>query len=77
MATQTTTKRAGEYLYAVGKRKTSIARVRLYIGGKGDIVVNEMPIEKYFTLITGKGIVSSPLKLTGMNNKYKVNSLNW
>ena len=65
-------KKAGEYYYAVGKRKTSIARVRLYTGGKGEIIVNEKPIEKYFSQITGKGIILSPLKLTGMNKKFDI-----
>jgi small subunit ribosomal protein S9 len=60
------------YYYAAGKRKTSVARVRLYAGGKGDIIVNEQPMEKYFTLLTSKGIITSPLKLAGLNNKFNI-----
>ncbi|MBU0578261.1 30S ribosomal protein S9 [Patescibacteria group bacterium] len=54
--------RKGRYFYANGKRKTSVARVRLYEKGKGDIIVNNKPIEEYFfgTLI---GNIKSPLKL--------------
>lgn len=54
--------RKGRYFYANGKRKTSVARVRLYEKGKGDIVVNNKPVEEYFfgTLI---GNIKSPLKL--------------
>ena len=54
----------GSYYYANGKRKTSIARVRLY-AGKGNIVVNEKPINDYFfgALI---GNVTAPLKLVDM-----------
>jgi small subunit ribosomal protein S9 len=53
----------GRYFYANGKRKTSIARVRLYPDGKGEIIVNEKPLNDYFfgSLI---GNVKSPLKLT-------------
>ncbi|MBU0667601.1 30S ribosomal protein S9 [Patescibacteria group bacterium] len=63
---------SSEYFYASGKRKTSIARVRLYPNGKGDIVVNEKPSQKYFTLLTSKGIIYSPLKLTGTNKKFDI-----
>ncbi len=37
-----------EYFYALGRRKSSTARVRLYTKGKGSIVVNEKPVEEYF-----------------------------
>lgn len=36
------------YLYAVGRRKTSVARVRLYPKGEGTITVNGKPYEEYF-----------------------------
>ena len=54
----------GKYHYANGKRKTSIARVRLYENGKGNIVVNNKPVQDYFfgTLI---GKLKAPLKLAG------------
>ena len=54
--------RKGRYFYANGKRKTSVARVRLYENGKGSIVVNNKPFEDYFfgTLI---GNITAPLKL--------------
>ena len=60
----------GNYFYANGKRKTSIARVRLYTG-KGEITVNDQPIEKYFfgTLI---GNIKSPLKLTNLLKHFDI-----
>ena len=61
-----------EYFYAVGKRKTSIARVRLFPGGKGDVVVNDKPADEYFTLLSSKGVMNSPLKLAGMNKKFDI-----
>lgn len=66
------TKNTAEYFYAAGKRKTSVARVKLYSSGKGDIVVNEKPATEYFTLMTNIGVVKSPLKLTGNNKKFDI-----
>lgn len=58
------------YHYANGKRKTSVARVRLYDGG-GKITVNDQPMEEYFfgTLI---GNVKSPLKLVNMLKQFDI-----
>lgn len=41
----------GIYTYANGKRKTSVARVKLFHKGTGKIVVNDQPIEEYFPKI--------------------------
>ena len=63
--------REGRFHYANGKRKTAVARVRLYDKGKGDIVVNNKPLEDYFfgTLI---GTVKSPLKLTNTTKTFDI-----
>ncbi len=63
--------REGRYHYANGKRKTSVARVRLYEDGKGEIIVNNKPIKDYFfgTLI---GNVKAPLKLTGVLKNFDI-----
>ena len=36
------------YIYAVGKRKTAIATVRVYSNGKGEIIVNDKTLVEYF-----------------------------
>ncbi len=54
--------RKGRYFYANGKRKTSVALVRLYENGKGEVVVNNRPAEEYFFGIQ-MGNVKAPLKL--------------
>ncbi len=61
------------FFYAVGKRKTSIARVRMTDGGKGVIVVNGQPIEDYFygALIGG---VKAPLRLVEMLKRFDVDA---
>jgi small subunit ribosomal protein S9 len=56
---------------AIGRRKESVARVQL-VPGKGDILVNGRPCEKYFLRETDRIIVNQPLQLTGNNNKYDV-----
>jgi small subunit ribosomal protein S9 len=54
-----------------GRRKKSIARVRL-VPGEGKITINKRDIENYFGLETLKVIVRQPLVLTGTTNKYDV-----
>jgi small subunit ribosomal protein S9 len=56
---------------AVGRRKESVAKVRLF-AGKGNIVVNKRPCEKYFLRETDRIIVKQPLALTDSINKYDI-----
>ena len=64
----------GAYLFALGRRKTSIARVRLIKVGKGLITVNGKPMEKYFTTYELRAIVTSPLKMTAMDTVMDVSA---
>jgi small subunit ribosomal protein S9 len=57
---------------AVGRRKESVARVRLISGGKGNIVINDRPYEKYFLRETDRIIVKQPLEITNNANKYDI-----
>lgn len=57
---------------ATGRRKSSVARVRLIAGGTGKITVNGHDMEDYFMLDTLKLIVRQPLKLTDTNDKFDV-----
>ena len=54
-----------------GRRKKSVARVRL-LPGQGNITVNKRDVEDYFGLETLKMIVRSPLVLTDTLNKFDV-----
>ncbi len=58
--------------YATGKRKNAIARTWLK-PGKGEIVVNDRPIDEYFTIETSKIILSQPLILTDTKESFDVN----
>ena len=57
---------------ATGRRKDSVARVRLIAGGTGKITINGRDIEQYFMLDTLKLIVRQPLKLTDTDGKYDI-----
>ena len=62
---------AKPYFYGTGRRKSSVARVRLY-AGTGKITVNDRDIDDYFGLETLKLIVRQPLALTGTADKFDV-----
>ena len=57
--------------YGTGRRKSSVARVRLY-AGTGKVTVNDRDIDDYFGLETLKLIVRQPLVLTGTADKFDV-----
>ena len=59
------------YYYGTGRRKNSIARVRL-IEGTGKITINQKDIEDYFGMETLKVIVRQPLTVTNTLSKYDV-----
>ena len=53
-----------QYFYSAGKRKTAIARVKLYEGGKGEVQVNDRKIKEYFQNSLEVENALAPLKLT-------------
>ncbi|MBQ1544844.1 MAG: 30S ribosomal protein S9, partial [Clostridia bacterium] len=59
------------YYYGTGRRKSSVARVRVY-PGTGKITINDRDIDDYFGLETLKLIVRQPLELTGLTEKYDI-----
>ena len=58
------------YVYGTGRRKSSIARVRLYPNGTGNITINNRDIDDYFGLDTLKLIVRQPLVAIDALEKY-------
>ena len=58
-----------QYQYGTGRRKSSVARVRVYEGGTGAITINGRDIDDYFGLETLKLIVRQPLNTTGTIGK--------
>ena len=62
---------AKPYFYGTGRRKKSVARVRLY-PGTGAITINGRDIDQYFGLETLKLIVNQPLDLTNNVGKFDI-----
>ncbi len=59
------------YFYGTGRRKKSVARVRVY-AGTGKITINNRDIDDYFGLETLKLVVRQPLALTGLTDKFDI-----
>ena len=62
---------AKPYFYGTGRRKKSVARVRLY-PGTGEITINGRAIDDYFGLETLKLIVNQPFGATGTTGKFDI-----
>ncbi|MBQ2823285.1 MAG: 30S ribosomal protein S9 [Oscillospiraceae bacterium] len=59
------------YYYGTGRRKSSVARVRVY-PGSGNVTINGRDINDYFGLETLKLIVRQPLVLTETSEKFDI-----
>jgi small subunit ribosomal protein S9 len=61
-----------EYYEAIGRRKLATARVRLFPGGEGSIVVNDKPLEEYF--VRGMDVLTlmGPLQATATEHRFNV-----
>ncbi len=59
------------YNYGTGRRKSAVARVFIK-PGKGDIVVNDKPIDVFFSRETGRMVVRQPLELTETTGKFDI-----
>lgn len=78
------TKKYKDFIFAVGRRRASVARVRVYTKvpdslkfeeyevKKGDMVVNGKNINEYFSGVFAKAVYEKPFKLTDTLNKYAV-----
>ena len=60
------------YYYGTGKRKTSIARVRLYLDDGGPILVNGKPVEEFFNWAPWQRIINDAFRLSDTQNKFRV-----
>lgn len=62
-------KNARPYIFAVGKRKTSVARIKLFPKGKGEIVVNERELKEYFAVGKDVAVFLAPFKSAETDEK--------
>jgi small subunit ribosomal protein S9 len=61
----------GQFHYGTGRRKTAVARVFLR-SGSGAIVVNDKPVDEFFSRETGRMVVRQPLVLTNHLNTFDI-----
>ena len=64
-----TTKAKKDYIYAVGRRRSSSARVRLY-KGDGQTMVNDQPIGQYFSGVINRAKWMKPFEISQLTGKY-------
>ena len=62
---------ATQYNYGTGRRKSAVARVFIK-PGKGSIVINDKPLDTFFSRETGRMIVKQPLELTNHVNTFDI-----
>jgi len=60
------------YYYGTGKRKTAVAKVRLYEKGSGKITINDKPVKEYANTQKELMAIMAPLKLTGHEKTFDV-----
>jgi len=86
MATKKVTKEVEEkkeavkepYFYGLGRRKTSVAQVRLYANDKAtedDFVINGKTLKVYFPTISMQNTFAQPLRATGTFGKFRISVL--
>ncbi len=62
-----------EYYYGMGRRKTAVARVRLFPNGDGSVTVNGKSAHMYFgQRDTHTATIAAPLRLLDLNNSYTI-----
>ncbi len=65
-------KEATKYIEAVGRRKTAIARVRIFEAGKSSVIVNDKPLATYFPTMQLQVTAKEPLAKVKTDVKFKV-----
>ena len=63
-----------EYYYGTGKRKTAIAKVRLYLDDGGPIIVNGKTMEEFFNWNPWQLEIKEPFRATDTVNRFRVNA---
>jgi small subunit ribosomal protein S9 len=60
------------YYEGVGRRKEATARVRIYPDGEGSFVLNNKPMEEFFTRVVDQLNIGQPFQVTGTEGKFDV-----
>lgn len=67
-------KKSSGLVQTVGRRKRATARVRMTRSGKGEIVVNGMPLVEYFQAVMHQNIVTDPLPVVGLQGEADISA---
>ncbi len=62
---------ADDYVWGTGRRKTSVARVRI-MPGRGEIKINERDMDDFFTLDRDRQAIRAPMKAAKLSGRYNV-----
>ena len=60
-----------QYVEGIGRRKRATARVRI-VAGSGNVVVNDLPVNEYFTRERDLLDLAAPLRLTGTDGRFDI-----
>ena len=60
-----------EQIHALGRRKAAVARVYL-VAGKGELLINDRPLDNYFAEESLRYIVNQPLTVTGTEGQFDI-----
>jgi small subunit ribosomal protein S9 len=63
----------GKFYEGIGRRKSAVARVRLF-AGSGAFTVNEKPVNDYFPITTLQSMVMTPLRATGNEARFTISA---
>jgi small subunit ribosomal protein S9 len=63
---------ANQYYEGIGRRKRSTARVRIWTGGNGSVIINDKPGEEYLPRLGDLDISMEPLRAVGQESAYNV-----
>ncbi len=62
----------GKFIYAIGRRKSAVAKVRMFLDGAGEITVNGRPVKQYFPVPDLMDTLFLPLRAVGMDARVKI-----
>ena len=63
-----------QYYEGLGRRKAATARVRLHIGGSGQIIVNDRPVEVYFPRVGDLSTLIEPMLATETETRFDISA---
>ena len=61
-----------QYYYGTGKRKTAIAKVRLYLDDGGPVLVNGKTMEEYFNWEPWQNTITEPFRVSDTRGRFRV-----